>query len=127
MSKDAIESLLARVKGATGPDRKIDRDLYGLIVGSNPKLRGHVAGVIAGGGHNYPDYTYSLDTIVGLIEAKLPGRWWIVNSGIARTPRLSHAQIEGLAAFETFEAHGDSPPLALLAAFLTALLSEQKP
>ena len=59
--------LLTRARKLAGPDRGIDAAIHGAAFGGD-----QWAALIV------PEYTASLDAIVGLIEAKLPGWTWRV-------------------------------------------------
>lgn len=101
----ALADLLERVKGASGPDREIDRAVYNIAVPRDEQR------IIA------PLYTASLDAVVALVERKLPGWDWIIgktNGGLT-----IHAQLgpESLG----YICFGETPALALLAALLSAL------
>lgn len=112
MNKEAIESLLARVKAATEGSNELDFAISHLI---RP-------------GAIQRPYTQSIDAIVGLIEAQLPG--WRGDVRLGNFPPHEARDRAVLWSGDTtrreslFGCGGDgsTPALALCAAFLSALL-----
>jgi hypothetical protein len=96
-----IASMLARVRQATRPDREIDGLLCGMLNGYErndgtflieiygeesfqfrhpTKMHPNGPAALYVKGSTVPAYTESIDAIVALIEAKLPGWTWSVVS-----------------------------------------------
>ena len=96
-----ISSLLSRVRAASGPDRRIDRDIA-IAIGS--------------GDLGNAEFTGSIDSAVALVERVLGCSWRVGNTPSGRGfCYLGTSLVEHDAA---------TPPLAILAALLSAL--EQK-
>lgn len=77
-----LPALLARVRAATGPDRKLDLDI-GMALAGFPGAIGAAATISTrDGGLSWqttdgpPRYTASLDAVVALIESRMPGWTW---------------------------------------------------
>lgn len=106
-----LKELLARVESATGPDRTIDEAVV-LAAGGKKKLGDWWIG------HAYigrlpPAYTSSLDVCIALIAKVLPGAKWSLHSDPCAV-----VSMDGCGLYS----HAATPPLALLAATLRALL-----
>lgn len=125
----ALTTLIDRVRGLTGPDREVDAMIYHCFP-SYVDDRGHtflsrdidaqiVVYVKTENGTvspPVPAYTASLDAVVSLIERELPGHGWFVDS----------ANCAGVHEFGGPVQRGNTPALALLLAFLTAM-KERRP
>lgn len=110
---EQLADLLARVKAANGPDRKIDfavEEIESIII--NP--------------HLVPNYTASIDACVSLVERVLPGWIWQINSPATKADAAYAWIAERLADGSTFSSLGDTPCFALLAAILSALLAKDQ-
>lgn len=144
-----LKALLERVKAATGPDRTIDRDLSVLPGGPNfvKERDGHIAYfrhsdtdergrtmAFASGptgsdfdGLNesaWPFYTASIDAALALVERMLPGWPWVASSlGEEDCPSAAVTTPDG--DFDDFTCSAATPPLALLAALLSALIARE--
>ena len=122
-----LERLLKRVEGATGPDREIDWLL--TFDGAEAPM----------------EYTASIDAALGLVERCLPGWFWLVRApeDDCRVPGKFFANLQSpdyraeayeaggsfrvnhLAGSEGF-AYAETPPLAILAALLRALIAQSE-
>jgi len=137
-TKAELQALLERVKAATGPDREIDR-LIGETLSAeyqprNVYRRGHYIGnrpVLLRVARDYPRYTASLDAITALIERELPGWAWFVQkidvAGNASSADLwiPAQRTQGLRVERCYE-QAATPPLALTAAFLSAMIAQME-
>lgn len=133
-----LQDLLTRVEAASGPDREIDVYIA-LWQGwtlhtdeADPVYRGVVsewwkdpADKDWSTTSNPPDYTASIDAAVALVEKKLPGWiWWV-----SATPSASLDVAEARAGmpYQRVESNNcATPPLALLAALLKALIAREQ-
>lgn len=140
-----LQDLLTRVEQAQEGSRELDAEIavalrYGGERYPNKPLGtfspGHVQADLGRDGWSVgwtvPAFTTSLDAALALIERKLPGWWWEVAHGTAHKGAgpywASVYNNETLAA--TFdgtpdEAPGKTPALALVAALLRALSSQE--
>lgn len=123
-----LAALLARVEGASGPDREIDGDIataFNWRPQAQARQRGEGWYWFAPDGsfQALPAYTASLDAVVALAEQVLRGWWW----GIGRYG--PDGPIAKLAPSEAGEADdmkrsivckGATPALALVAAIIRA-------
>lgn len=111
-----LQTLIARVEAASGPDREIDSKIALELLGGAATYKGDVLwNINADGWDALPAYTASLDAAVRLVEAKLPGYEWFVNSsGFAGVRSDAHDNGAN-------GNHEASPALALVAALLHAL------
>ena len=119
----ALDTLIDRVRGLTGPDREVDREIGLTICGWTTAVDQWGEALMVDGnrypdhpGSEYPTFTDGLDAVVSLVERELPGfSWQVGTNGPDATPfgwvgrgyEASH-----LAA---------TPTLALLLAFLAAM------
>ena len=151
-----LQSLLERVEKATGPDREIDCVLRAVLDGYTVREESnqiiarcnakphdeYMIGAIDPGREqrNFtewrcqtweaPHATSSLDAVLALVEEKLPGADWMLNSGKTRPnePRYGagiNFRPTPDGAF-VHVAESEHAPLALLAALLRALIAQQK-
>jgi hypothetical protein len=125
--------LLARLRAAAGPDRKLDLEVarvggwYGIVQEKTGVWRGFAPGEPRRTRRYVPGFTADLDAALALVERVLPG-WFvgIQQNYIGNPPRVQpwsvtldhyqgavHRQVEG----------NDAPtaPLAVLIALLSAL------
>jgi hypothetical protein len=110
-----LQSLLERVKAASGPDRELDRafdrrDIFPVY-------------------GDHPQYTASIDAALGLVEKVLPG-WALHSLQDMRGERyvvcaLRNDRNEPGTDLQRTWCDGKTRPLAILAAFLTVLIAEQ--
>jgi len=147
-----LQELLERVKAATGPDRKIDADIYNAIIDDGGRIAFKVKdwsrqpgsrlsrwhdGWLTGKGETdgYAEelerYTASLDAIVGLIERELPG-WIIDHIGADALGQPAALKTIGWTAelwngLCTVQGQSEALPLALCAAFLAAKIAQSDP
>jgi hypothetical protein len=136
-----LQSLIARVEKATGPDREIDAtvaELTGLKVKRSDKARGRDRlpswDWTVGGTDEYPiyleDYTCSLDVVVALVERELPKaniELWSNKPHSGPSDENWGATILILCAPDKDAvAQGKTPALALLLAFLRAKEAQGK-
>lgn len=155
-SEADIEGLMERVKASTGPDREIDADIALAVGWTHEKhqhdrqpywrVPGETRGFMRTG---LPAFTSSLDAIVGLIEREFPEwdygvmrSWDWHPSAPTMTGDETAAETPHIIVFEAtiqrradcHPAHyseeilerGASLPLALIAAFLAAKLSQAR-
>lgn len=125
MSTEAeLQALLERVKAATGPNYALEVDIHAMCAGAvdTPDRRA-------------PAYTASLDAITALIERELPGWDFTICShrfdgsehGKPYADLASQRFIDGDADEEEWaEAMAASMPLALTAAFLSAMIAKME-
>lgn len=124
-----LAGLLARVKTATGPDRKLD---YAIFTAFAPMDVGSYWHPTEGN-----QYTASIDAALALVERMLPGhRWGISTHSIksgAKNERGWPLHADGFRAHVTersalrpMPSIADAPtaPLAILAATLSALITQ---
>lgn len=114
--------LLARVKAATGPDRRLDRALWATFQG------GDYPGVLCWDGLGVAPFTASLDAALALVERVLPGVWYVLGKGKLRADEpLYGAKLLFTADGTLGEGeHEHSQALALLAALLSALTTADR-
>lgn len=144
-----LSALLERVTAATGPDRRIDRELSVLPGGPNWRhlADGHAAYfrrldkgedgrtyAFASGPDSedfatdlnenaWPNYTSSVDAALALTEQALPGWMWSAgNVGPNHTHWACVTELEGEC--RDFDAGAPSAPLAIIAAVLAALIAK---
>ena len=126
----ALDALIARVEGATGPDSAIDGEIAKLCGWTFERMHNRDAkpywrkpGVTEWFMRSeLPNYSGSLDAALDLVKAKLPGWYWKINSDGYAILLLDDDGIE----FPVVEAFGATPALALLSAFLKALKAESE-
>lgn len=113
-----LDALISRVRELKGPDREADGDVWRCIHSDAPR------GLRYG---NVPKLTASLDATASLIERELPGYSWgarkMINGlGFATITRTDsyHDWFHGCCSF-CRTATAETPTLALLLAFLTAI------
>ncbi len=117
LDRQQLEALLEHVNAATGPDRKLDATIRDV-------LKPHGA---------WLQYTSSVDAALELVTELIPGKYWYICAGRARVGEpLYGAQIvdrdeSGIAFDEPMgiDEHDHSAALALVAALLRALISQQ--
>lgn len=121
-----LEELLSRVREATGPDRELDDDVlfatghrFSLAFLSNTGWSWEGADLPS---RDIP-ISASLDAALSLMERVLPDTLTAVCDFRSDDPARRH--MAGLRSTTLdVDAYGATRPLALLAAFLTALISE---
>lgn len=132
-----LSELRKRVEGASGPDREMDLDLA-LALGLAPtgEMWKRRKGRYNQGGHpelredrspapgpwptfTAKPYSSSLDAALSLVERKLPGWVWSVDSAVGLQPAACWMEEAG--GHQSFAATASTPALAVLAALLTAL------
>jgi hypothetical protein len=119
-----LEELIERVESGTGADRGIDAQVW-LSVVEKPRLGDKIDKDMIG---RWPEYTSSLDAVLALIEAKLPG--WHGNVEVGR-PLQDSTKVSAIMIGPTEDpddcrqADASSPARALLAATLKALKETQ--
>lgn len=138
MNKSTLEELLLRVEGATEGSRELDADLW-IAVGPRPMgdnfahwihdwepgwepgpYAGDVQMVENGGVFTSPEFTASLDASLALVDRTLPGWLFIVDNLSRDRPYASLALNDGPIA----DGKAATPPLAVIAALLSALISQ---
>lgn len=139
-SPNPLAGLLERVERASEPDRDLDGDLYWVLCPNEsdrvywngatglPKAMDHTKPIPNGMGRAgvrvmSSTYTASVDAALALMEQCLPGWVWSVQTDFGLPGR---AYLYGEVFGERdagFHADGATPPLALLAALLKALLA----
>jgi hypothetical protein len=109
----ALVPLLERVKAATGPDRALECDLVEAFISASE----------AGAHFNFDlaayRYTASIDAALALVERVLPG--WQVN--VSAFGNVAEASLGGRGVYPPIQA--PTPPLAILVALLTAIISKE--
>lgn len=131
MTTADLPSLLTRVQAATGPDRELDEAIGKWLwaKGYNPwdcfnynKDRDV---------HGKP-FTSSIDAALALVEKLLPGWRYAMASVVLGKDEHDHVPWCGLAGpyssctFNDHEGRATTPPLAILAALLSALIAKDK-
>lgn len=114
-----LETLLERVKSATGPDRELDA-LIAHTLGQR-FIEGDDEENIPLG---LPMFTASIDSALALVERVLPGWEWLKKSPSVITlyrPLTEHEDAAKAWA-KHFDGKGATIPLAILAACLSALI-----
>lgn len=112
---DRLKELLARVEGASGPDREISRDLHWLFIG--PMTDGWP-----------PPYTYSIDAALALVERVLPGWGFKCEAGLGYGISVTIGHVGPNKLYDRPEGWGEGStlPLAILAALLNAKISQEQ-
>lgn len=112
-----LKQLRERVEKAEGPDELSRTEFYDAL-----------ARVIFGAEFTFADSGLcrdalrSIDSAVALIERKLPGWRWIVDSDFDRgPPYAAQVKARGATWAETYRPMCKTPALALIAALLSAL------
>lgn len=125
-----LEGLLARVEGAAGPDRELDKALWYKLI-FDPALDRQDDSYLKLVGSPLPWFTASLDAALALVERRLPT--FTTDLTIYRT-NAGEFKPHSLARLfcpygEISEYRGDAktPALALLAALLRALITQAQP
>lgn len=148
-----LVELLERVKAATGPDRELDfrihiaviedvvwpvRDRLGRITNPDYRMSDYLRGyssVINSDDQDFdfPRYTSSIDAALALTERLLPGCGIVIDreppakggapAGAAVNGWIGQEGPEGRA-WEHFDATGETFPLAILGALLSALIAQ---
>lgn len=137
----ALRGLLERVEAATGPDRELDRDISVAVGFLHVGDRGRLYMIAPDdGGHIYgglgddiliPRLTEKIDAAVALVERVLPEWVWQIERQLTyegRPPFFADISTvdncRGRNGTETGSAYAATPPLAILAALLRALIAK---
>ena len=129
-----LTSLLSRVRAASGPDRELDADICAHLYGGarvsfdyNIQVREDPKGMLVETDAELgspPHITTSIDAAVALVERVLPGANTV---GVEKNPKGATAYVARNYVHSGHwmtEVDAATPPLAILAALLSAL--EQK-
>lgn len=127
--REIPHDLVERVESGTGPDYELERDV-GLAIGTWEWVTAGGATMLRCDGEVFPDHEgalypsllQSLDTVVSLIEQKLPGCKWLVVGYGGEKP--DEAAIKFDERFHRIDASAHSPTRALLAACLRAIQAQ---
>lgn len=124
IDKDGLASLLERVREAKGPDRQLAMDFAAFVLNGewrpyaegkrNKWLYGTTGKVICYGPEESERWFVSIDASLTLVERLLPGWTYTINH---RHCELQHPKLREKDA----RGFGATPPLAILAALLSAL------
>jgi hypothetical protein len=127
MDRETLIALRERVVAATGPDRELDiqisralgveADWHGELdsLGYN-----HIRGFCALG---MQPLTASIDAALALVERVLPGCWV---EGALHPSRPSAIEVHSATVYDALGSEtGNTPPLAILAALLSALIAKE--
>ena len=139
-SVDELRALLARVEGASGGDAKLDAalKLVAAAVAIAGGMSAHETREAFGGLYDTaPPYTSSIDAALALKDRVLPGWRACVDTGdpsrAPSTVRLPFAHLEpnldnddGWAKAGPTRGQAATPPLAIIAAVLHALIATQE-
>lgn len=133
----ALTELRERVLAATGPDREIDGDFAILAGWTFVKMKGDRNPYWRKPGvtewymrSDLPNFTASIDAALALVERMLPGCGLFFlrgedeagnTAGLYQKGCGSHAAPE-----HQFEETADTPPIAILAALLSALIAKEE-
>jgi hypothetical protein len=133
-----LESLLERVKAASGPDRKLDFAIFkalGVLVPASAEPDDEdiwqLGDEWCSESCPYPDqeYTADIDAALALVEHCLPGwHWSITGPYLKRRDYAAYLCLPHETSVDFPEADGRAatPPLAILAALLTALIAKER-
>lgn len=128
MNKLDLETLLERVRNATGPSAVLDAELYATIGGApNTATAGprKVPLVLKGDPKDWPAYTASIDAAVALVDRVLPE--WQYHMGTCGEDDIPWACItEPVEPCRDFAASAPEITIAILTALLCALTSNQE-
>ncbi|KQT08490.1 hypothetical protein ASG40_11455 [Methylobacterium sp. Leaf399] len=116
---DELRALLARVEGATGPDRRLDYEVFVAFA-----VQGHANPWDPEQGHFY---TVSIDDALALIERVLPSASVEMEIDPSWSARRACVVVDDGAAARGWSGPRTSAPLAILAALLKALLAQSDP
>lgn len=149
---EQLEQLLERVKAANGPDRELSRDIYEAVTGEcvHRKYSRQCVGEdddyelvcddchteTWGESSKWAKLTTSMDAALSLVERVLPERW-LESLRELRTPIIYRGdEHPPLGAYECSlqlrtggwlcTGRAATPPLAILAALLTALIAQKQ-
>lgn len=115
--RDALESIIARLDAATGPDRELDTAIWRALdngVADKTPLPWLCL------------YTERLDSVLGLVDKKLPGWTWTLHSprsGLKYGAALHDHKTRG--GIVRVSEHEGNAALALCLALCRALLAQQ--
>jgi hypothetical protein len=127
-----LKELIARVEGASGPDRGLDVYVAQAVDKPTTLLNGQTFDQAVAGFPNDLDgiarhwpvlaYTASLDAAISLLERVLPGATWAVfGADAAFDMPLCEASVADAESFDSTKALAPTPALALVLAILKAL------
>lgn len=121
-----LQALLARVEAATGPDRALSNAIRAALFPPKAEViehEGHLVTLPAGWGSGFePDLTGSLDAALALVERVLPG-WELELTSEFRDDAVIWRVMLG-DPLRGMDGESSTPALALLAALLRALVSD---
>jgi len=134
----ALKALRERVSLASGPDREIDGQIALLIGWTLQKMKGDAKPYWRKPGvveyyrrSDLPAYSSSVDEAILLVEKMMPGHYWRVEKAceypalVGRQHKFAALVLEWGVSKRAEE--GATPALAILAALLSALISQAPP
>ena len=124
-----LSALIERVESGAGADRSIDGEVF-IALSAECQAAGrvdHLCGVVGWwpkdgpyeSARNVPAYTSSLDAVLSLIEAKLPGWRWLRKHPATMTVYQPSDYYKSWS--RHFDGYSAQPARALLAAALRAI------
>lgn len=133
-----FEDLLTRVRNATGPDREWDAEIASALgfpiewKQANYTMETYPVITWSDTREPCPQFTASIDAALALVERVLPG-WhgaltWLPDHGpndASFACEIGPMDWSGDGPPDNIIGHGDSMPLAILAALLTALIAKE--
>lgn len=115
MNREQLQSILDRVREATGPDRELDEALMNAF---DPGAIRHSSVNLA--------YTASIDAALALADRVLPARWEVAMGTCGEEDIPWACVTEPDEPCRDFSASALDIPLAILAATLSALIEAQQ-
>lgn len=133
-----LSSFLARLEAASGPDQRLDRELWEVVVGECTHRRTHFimlenderqlectdCGADTYGSDKWSGLTRSLDAALALCERVLPG-WEVLLSNEGAVPSDWVASIGPRGTFTSYEAVTPAPARSLCIAIVKALIAQK--